>query len=306
MPMRRRRRNSSLFGLQQIALVLVGMSLSASPDVVVGGYQFRSPVRGASKARIDTVINPLHSSSSAVSPVVEDFVSDGAQATGGGVLSVEVDPLDGGQEIVPTNMQEAIHTFLFSGDFGPLMVVASIIILMNTRIQMSSLGMVDLIVFALTVVFWSVQEHFLHEKVLHSEMDWIGKEIHQGHHEKPFYHISIEPAPLLLGWMLAAHLMLRLLLPLPLALTATVAYSLSGIFYEWAHFIVHTKVRFRSHFWRRVKENHVRHHMVSDQYWFAFSMPFMDDIFDTNPPVREVKRQIKQKKHQERNRVSTT
>ena len=165
---------------------------------------------------------------------------------------------------------------------------------------MSSLQMLDVVLFVATVTFWSFQEHFLHEKVLHSKIDWIGKDIHQSHHEKPFYHISIEPAPLLLGWLFLAHVLLRAILPLPLALTATVAYSSSGLFYVWAHFIVHTKVRFRSNFWRRVKENHMRHHMVSDEYWFAFSMPSMDDLFNTNPPVRQVKRQQNEEKRRDK------
>ena len=197
---------------------------------------------------------------------------------------------------MPDTMQDALRIFFLTGDFGPLLVVMSILTFVGMRIQMSSLQMLDVVLFVATVTFWSFQEHFLHEKVLHSKIDWIGKDIHQSHHEKQFYHISIDPAPLLLGWLFLAHAVLRAILPLPLALTATIAYSTSGLFYEWAHFIVHTKVRFRSNFWIRVKENHVRHHMVSDKFWFAFSMPFMDDLFGTNPSVRQVKRQQNEEK----------
>jgi hypothetical protein len=158
----------------------------------------------------------------------------------------------------------------------------------------SQLGVPDVIVFATTVLFWSFQEHFLHDKVLHSKADWIGKDIHQTHHEKPYYHISLDPATLLIGWMLAAHCFFQLVLPLPLALTATVAYSSAGLFYEWAHYIVHTRVKGSTKFWKRVKQNHMRHHLVSENYWYAFSLPWIDDWFQTNPDVRQV-RQVQKK-----------
>jgi hypothetical protein len=159
----------------------------------------------------------------------------------------------------------------------------------------------DALVFAASVVFWWIQEHVLHQKVLHSTHDWQGKEIHQGHHDKPYYHISIDPAPLLLGWMWTVHVLLRFSpLPLPLALSATLGYSVAGLFYEWAHYIVHTKVPFqRGSFWRQVKENHIRHHLVDQDYWFAFSLPFMDDLFKTNPPVKQVVEMKKQKQQQQ-------
>jgi len=230
------------------------------------------------------------------SQVVDIFTSARVVEDEAQLLSSDIVSDGGDQPNVPTTMQDAISTFLTVGDQGPLYVIFSILAFASWRVQLSSLEAVDGIIFGATVLFWSFQEHFLHEKVLHSKSDWVGKEIHQGHHEKPFYHISIDPAPLLLGWMLTAHFAFRTVLPLPLALTATMAYSMSGLFYEWAHYIVHTKVRFQSKFWKRVKENHLRHHVVSDEYWFAFSMPAMDDLFRTNPSVRQVRKQLEEEK----------
>ena len=195
------------------------------------------------------------------------------------------------EEDVPTEMIDAIRTFFFCGDGGPLYVTMSICSFLAWRINLAPvLTLMDSVVFVSTIIFWSFQEHFLHEKVLHSTFDWFGKEIHQGHHDKPYHQISIDPASLLLGWMVSAHVLFRLLLPLPLALTATIAYSLAGMGYEWAHYIVHTKVRFKSRFWKRVRENHTRHHLINHNYWFAFSLPWIDNVFGTNPPVRAVKR----------------
>jgi hypothetical protein len=215
----------------------------------------------------------------------------------GKVFPSELSPVNDDDDVytvkVPTEMSDAVKVFFFSANYGPLMVVASIMGFSFSRFHLSPMELPDIVVFGASILFWSVQEHFLHQKLLHSKQDWIGKDIHEDHHKKPYYHISIDPASLLLGWMFTAHVFLMLVLPLPLALSATVGYACSGLFYEWAHYIVHTKVRFPNGFWKRVKDNHVRHHMVNYNYWFAFSCPWIDDLFGTNPPVREVERMRK-------------
>lgn len=196
-------------------------------------------------------------------------------------------------EKVPTKMSEAVRVFFFSGDLGPLYVGVLLLVFTLWRLDLQSFRLLDGVVFGAAVVFWWFQEHILHQRFLHSKLDWMGKDIHQGHHDKPYYHISIEPAGLLLGWMLTVHVILRcLVLPssLPLALSATLGYSLAGLFYEWAHYIVHTKVRLKSPFWKTVKDNHIRHHLVNHDYWFGFSLPLIDDLFQTNPSVADARR----------------
>lgn len=207
---------------------------------------------------------------------------------------------------VPTKMSEAIRVFFFSGDFGPSWIVLCLLGLCQWRLALATMtatiptlsglpvGWMDAGLFGAAIVFWWLQEHVLHDKVLHSSIDWVGKAVHQGHHDKPYYHVSIDPAALLVGWMTVAHFVLfRWWLPLPLAVSATLGYSVAGLCYEWAHYIVHTKVRFRSAFWKRVRDNHVRHHRICSDYWFAFSLPAVDDLFGTNPTVQEVQKLLK-------------
>ena len=96
--------------------------------------------------------------------------------------------------------------------------------------------------------------------------------------------------------------MMKSILPWHLCLTATVGYALAGLVYEWSHYIVHTKVKApltqsnesslvssASRLFSKMRDNHVRHHLVSDQNWYAFSVPAMDDLFGTNPNVRDVR-----------------
>lgn len=53
---------------------------------------------------------------------------------------------------------------------------------------------------------------------------------------------------------------------------------------------MHTRVRFpRGSFWQKMKDHHIRHHRVDSRYWLAFSVRQVDDLFGTNPNVREVR-----------------
>lgn len=119
----------------------------------------------------------------------------------------------------------------------------------------------------------------------------MGKEIHESHHQKPYFNISIDPAWLMVAWLATAHALMRVILPLPLALSATLGYASAGLVYEWAHYIVHTRVKPPNAFWKRVRDNHVRHHLVDDRYWLSFTLPMVDDLFGTNPSLAQVKRE---------------
>ena len=97
-------------------------------------------------------------------------------------------------------------------------------------------------------------------------------------------YVMVNTAGLMLGWLGAVHLILRFLLPWPLALSATLGYASAGLWYEFLHFIVHTRVRFRSNsYLHTMKAHHQRHHLVDNTNWFAFSVPTIDTLFGTNP-----------------------
>eukprot|EP00571_Detonula_confervacea_P017270 CAMPEP_0172312080 /NCGR_PEP_ID=MMETSP1058-20130122/16598_1 /TAXON_ID=83371 /ORGANISM="Detonula confervacea, Strain CCMP 353" /LENGTH=261 /DNA_ID=CAMNT_0013025431 /DNA_START=184 /DNA_END=969 /DNA_ORIENTATION=+ len=221
------------------------------------------------------------------------------------------------KETVPSTWSQALHRF-FIGDVGPPLVVLSISGFIYTRLQLSiPFSIAEAAIFASTIIFWWIQEYFFHRVLLHSPVNWMGKSIHRGHHEKDYFHVSIDPPELLLGWLFAAHLMMKSVFPWHLCLSATIGYALAGLVYEWSHYIVHTKVKpasltlsssesnassmksavtfVFSRLFSQMRDNHIRHHLVDDQYWYAFSVPAMDDLFDTNPNVKDVRRAIKNK-----------
>lgn len=204
---------------------------------------------------------------------------------------------------IPSNYPEALKRFFFGPDHGPIITTFTILslILYRTSSMIDSTSTTlfhnnltnNCIVGAIATLIWLFQEHFLHKHFLHSKFNWIGKEIHDHHHNQPYFHISIDSTPLLLGWLFITSLLLHFILPQPLAITGTICYSISGMWYEWIHFLVHTKVRPRSKFMKRVKDNHIRHHLLSEDYWLGFSLPLVDDLFGTNPSVQSVRTQLK-------------
>lgn len=228
------------------------------------------------------------------------------------------------KETVPSTWSQALHRF-FIGDIGPPLVLLTISGFIYTRLHLVSIpfSIAEGTVFASMIVFWWIQEYFFHRVLLHSPFNWMGKSIHQTHHDKNYFHVSIDPPELLLGWLFAAHLMMKMVLPWHLCLSATIGYALAGLVYEWSHYIVHTKVKppslptdvsptnksnialspsvvksavisAMSGLFSQMRDNHVRHHLVDDQYWYAFSVPAMDDLFDTNPDVKDVRIQHKE------------
>ena len=238
---------------------------------------------------------------------------------------------EGEELLVPSTWSQALHRF-FLGDIGPPLVVLTISGFIFTRCQLLSttpLSITELSIFASSIVLWWGQEYFFHRILLHSPFHWIGKSIHRAHHDKDYFHISIDPPALLLGWLFAAHFIIKALIPQwHLCLAATIGYSLAGLVYEWSHYIVHTKVKPRiitstttttssslynkqqrqspppspqrmiilpllMRGYAKMRDNHIRHHLVDSRYWYAFSVTEMDDLFHTNPDVKELQKMKK-------------
>ena len=215
--------------------------------------------------------------------------------------------------VVPTTLNEALRIFFMSSQYhGPRLIVVFLSILFYQRIELLgspvavTSSMMDqsqllnvlkeISVAGIAILFWWIQEHVLHQRLLHSQhFHWIGKDIHVQHHNQPYYHISIDSASIMISWLMIVHLVLRFglgtILPLPFIYTATIAYGIAGLFYEWTHFIVHTKVRFATNsFWTKVRDHHARHHLINHDNYFAFTITQIDDLFGTNPDVTKVPR----------------
>ena len=62
----------------------------------------------------------------------------------------------------------------------------------------------------------------------------------------------------------------------------------AGLAYEFTHYIVHTRVIPTSRWARLIRDNHVKHHMRNEDYWFAFTTPALDRWMGTAPNASDV------------------
>jgi hypothetical protein len=62
----------------------------------------------------------------------------------------------------------------------------------------------------------------------------------------PFYHISIDPVPIVAAWGAVFCTLCLAVVPRPLAWSVMAAYWAMGLLYEWCHYVVHTRVPFKS------------------------------------------------------------
>ena len=63
----------------------------------------------------------------------------------------------------------------------------------------------------------------------------------------------------------------------------------AGLVYEFTHYIVHTRVVPTATWARTIRDNHVKHHMRNEDYWFAFTTPALDRWLGTAPAPMDVK-----------------
>jgi len=102
--------------------------------------------------------------------------------------------------------------------------------------------------------------------------------------------VSIDSLSLVVPWFLAATALLHLILPAPLAITATFSYTMMGLFYEFVHYLAHTRVTPKWKFLRNIKSHHMKHHLIDDRYWQTFTITEIDTIMKTAPDAKELQR----------------
>ena len=166
------------------------------------------------------------------------------------------------------------------------------------RAMYATAGIYDLLVFLFFCVLWPLQEWYLHDKLLHFRprkimgvhVDPVFARRHRAHHEKPrLLHLIFLPVSVVVPAIPISVAILWFVVPSPeLALTAMVSWFGWGLLYEWTHFLTHTQYRPRSGFYTVVQRNHMRHHFKHERYWFAFTWPYFDTWFGTDPDPKTI------------------
>lgn len=189
---------------------------------------------------------------------------------------------------------------VFASKPGPRLIAATAASMWALRALAGPPGPSDLVAAGAAVAWWPFQEWLAHKHLLHLEprevmgvkFDPMFARKHREHHVDPRnIDGTLLPVPVIAGAIPASSAVFLLLIgPRRAALTAMASYSTMALFYEWTHFIVHTDVKPRTEYGKRVRRNHLLHHFRNEAYWLGFTVPQVDTLLGTEPEPASVPR----------------
>ncbi len=197
-----------------------------------------------------------------------------------------------GEEI--RTLGEALRVF-FSRP-GPRLIAKNAAVAWGVRAFLGPPAPSELAICAGVVLWWPFQEWLAHKYLLHLEpRDLFGKRFdplfsrkHRKHHANPRdIDLTLLPMHVLRAAMPANVALWALLFGARRqAVTGVAAYATMALVYEWTHFIVHTGVKPKTAYGKRVRKNHRLHHYRNENFWFGFTAPIVDRVLGTDPDPR--------------------
>jgi hypothetical protein len=196
----------------------------------------------------------------------------------------------------PSTLREAIAVFLRHG--SPRVLIVCLAIALVARFAVGDWSVWDVAPLLGLTLYWPIQEWLIHVFILHAKPKRVlGRSIdfrvprkHRAHHRDPWrldllfipMHSFLYSIPLLVTtWFVVTP-------STPLALTGIAGHFLLALHYEWVHFLVHTRVQPRRAYYRRLRDNHRRHHFKNEHSWFGVTMLGGDHLLRTAPEVAAV------------------
>ena len=91
---------------------------------------------------------------------------------------------------VPETVPQAVSTFF--GHPTAQFITGALVLALAARLSTGiPISPADAIAAAATAAFWCVQEWAIHDKLLHSSREWLGRDIHRWHHELPCARLAV-------------------------------------------------------------------------------------------------------------------
>lgn len=179
------------------------------------------------------------------------------------------------------------------------LLVTACVIAMTLRIYVGQWSIYDLVVVAVILVSWPLQEWFVHAQLEHFKpfklfgrtIEFVITRTHRAHHLNPWDpKFGLSPPHVMVMYFLFLPLICYLTAPLPLAITATATTLCMILNYEWVHYLIHTSYRPQTRLYRRLWRHHRLHHFKNEQFWFGLTMLSGDTFMKTNPQPSEAVR----------------
>lgn len=181
---------------------------------------------------------------------------------------------------------------------APRLLALQLGLALAARSMAGSPTLVELWILVGIVIYWPLQEWFLHAYLLHMRprtlagrrIDPLAARVHRAHHRAPWSaQATFLPVKVLLLLIPLNFAFWWLAMPTRAAsLTGIVGFTLAAMIYEWIHYLTHTGYRPRGRWYRRVWKNHRLHHFKSERNWYAFTAPWVDVAMGTSPDPSEV------------------
>ncbi len=202
--------------------------------------------------------------------------------------------IDDGEAI--TTLREAARVFFARS--GPRVIAATALGAWARRALEGPPCLADLLTAAAVVAWWPLQEWGAHRWLLHLRprvvaglsIDPKFARVHRAHHRRPQrIAFTLLPMGVVLGAIPGSLAVFRALVRGRKARrTAMATYATMALVYEWTHFLVHTGVKPRSAYYKRVRRNHRLHHYRNEHSWLSFTLPQVDALLGTEPDPRAV------------------
>lgn len=145
---------------------------------------------------------------------------------------------------------------------------------------------------------WPVLEWAAHRWLLHLEpktfaglrIDPFFARAHRRHHANPaHYPWVLLPKRVVVGSYLGfAATLAALTRDRRWVFTGMASVSVAALVYEWVHYVAHTDYQPEGAWLKRVVRRHRLHHYRSEQHWYAFTVPDVDDWLGTGGELRDV------------------
>jgi 4-hydroxysphinganine ceramide fatty acyl 2-hydroxylase len=150
---------------------------------------------------------------------------------------------------------------------------------------------------AIGALTFYVSEYGFHRFAFHAEpsrfafVRKLQHRLHYDHHAEPDrLDLLFLPAWFLIPNLTMTALIFALLFGAPVVASAMLGVTLAIFHYEWVHYVAHIPYQPRTSIGCWIKQYHLRHHFISEKFWFGVSNPSMDLVGGTYKQAREVER----------------
>jgi 4-hydroxysphinganine ceramide fatty acyl 2-hydroxylase len=150
---------------------------------------------------------------------------------------------------------------------------------------------------AIGALTFYLSEYGFHRFAFHAEpsrfafVRKLQHRLHYDHHTEPDrLDLLFLPVWFLIPNLAVTALVFALLFGSSVTGSAMFGVVLAIFHYEWVHYVAHIPYQPRTALGRWIKQYHLRHHFISEKFWFGVSNPSMDFVGGTFKQAREVAR----------------